>query len=235
MMMEILERSWDTEVFNEADPRAYDEFMLRDEQIIRDLIARSAAPVTVVKALHEAHSLVHLMEAFAPAKAIWMYRSFDDVVNSGLNRWPGLRNRIDKLVEDRSLAEWRGAGMTDETYETVRKHYREGIDSASATGLFWFYRNQLFFDQGLDRDARALLVRYEDLVHDNGRYTRHLADFLGIELTPAMQRVAHVQSVRKHAPPPMQAEIRALCETMQQSLDETHARQIRAQEGSLTT
>ncbi len=226
MMMEILQRSWETEVFDETDPRAFDQHMMRDEAVIRALIDNSAAPVTVLKALHEAHILGRLMATFAPAKAIWMFRSYDDAINSSLRRWPNWRNKIDALVRDRNAADWRGAGMTEETHRIVRQHYRPDIDDASATALFWYYRNQLLFDQGLDRDGRVLLVRYEDLVSDSGPYARRLTDALGIGLTPSMRRVAHTESLRKHAPPQIDSDIRALCERMLRALEEAHRRQI---------
>jgi hypothetical protein len=226
MMMEILERSWETDVFNEADPRAFDDYILRDEAIIHELVEKSAAPVAVVKALHEAHDLHHLMEAFAPAKAIWMFRSYDDAVNSFLHRWPGWRNKIDALVHDRNAADWRGSGMTDATHQIVRQHYRPDMNDASATALFWFYRNRLLFDQGLERDPRMLLVRYEDLVSNSSSYAKRLTDAVGIELTPAMRRVAHTESVRKHASPQLDAGVRDLCELMLQELEQVHRRQI---------
>ncbi len=195
MMMNILERSWETDVFNEWDPRAYDENMLRDEAIIHELARKSPAPVTVIKVLHEAHDLRRLMEYFAPAKAIWMFRSYDDVINSSLHHWPGFRNKIDALVQDRKSADWRGSGMTDETHRIVREHYRPDMNDASAIALFWFYRNQLLFDQALDRDERVPLVRYEQLVSDNGKYAERLTNSLGIELAAAVRRVAHAESI----------------------------------------
>lgn len=229
MMMDILERSWETDVFNESDSRAFDDYMMRYEAVIRQLVMRSAAPVTVIKALHEAHHLRHLLDAFAPAKALWIFRSYDDAVNSALRRWPGQRNgrrnQIDAIVRDRNSAEWRGLGMTKETHEIVCKHYRLGMDDASAAALFWFFRNQLFFDQELDRDARALLVRYEGLVTDDGEYARWLSDFLGIRFTIAMRRVAHSESMGRHAAPQLDSGIRDLCERMRQSLEDAHLSQ----------
>jgi Sulfotransferase domain len=229
MMMEILERNWETDVFNEADSRAFDDYIMRDEATIKDLVNRSAAPIVVVKALHEAHDLLHLMDAFAPTKAIWMFRSYPDVVNSSLHHWPprgdGCRNKIDAIVRDRAAGEWRGLGMTDETHRMLCEHYRPGLDDASAEGLFWVYRNQLFFDQRLDRDPRVLLVSYEDLVNDDGDYGASLCAFLGLSFTRAMRRIPFGESARKRQPPPMDAGIRALCDRMQHLLEQTHANQ----------
>jgi hypothetical protein len=228
MMMEILERSWKTAVFNESDGRAFDNYLMREKAVIRGLVDQSAAPVVVIKALHEAHDLRNLLEAFAPAKAIWMFRSFYDVVNSSLRRWPGRgdgrRNKIDAIVQDRGLADWRGLGMTDETHRVVCQHYSPNIDDASAEALFWVYRNQLFFDQAFDADPRVLLVSYERLVSDDASYAAVVRRFLEIDFTRAMQRVAHLESVRKHPAPCLDPDIEALCKQMQARLEDVHAR-----------
>ena len=227
MMMEILERSWETEVFNEFDSRAFDDYVMRNESVMHGLIDRSAAPIVVIKALHEAHDLQQLLAAFAPAKAIWMFRSFYDVINSSLHRWPGrgdgCRNKIDAIVRDRNSADWRGCGMTDETHRMVCEHYRPNIDDASAEALFWLYRNQLFFDQALDGDPRVRLASYERIVADDGSYGASLARFLGLDFTRSMQRVPHGESVHKHAPPEVEPEVEALCRQMQAALESAHA------------
>jgi Sulfotransferase domain len=231
MMMNIVERSWESDIYHESDPRAFDRYLLRDRAVIHELVLKSLAPVVVIKSLHEGHDLRGLLDVFAPARAIWMYRSYEDVINSSLHHWPGLRNMIEQVVEDRYAAEWRGQGMTDETHCMLRRYYRPGINDTSAVGLFWFYRNQILFDQNFDSDDRVRLVRYESLVSDTDNYAKGLTDFIGIDFTPAMKRLAHSKSVRKHAAPQLDAGVRELCEHMWGALEGAHAGRLARQEG----
>lgn len=220
MLIDILDASMQTDVFAEADKRAFDHFMMRDLSVIQGLVSATRAPVVVVKALHEAHSLTALMQRFAPARAYWMVRNYEDMVNSNQKRFPqgGRRNMIDKLVKDRNSAEWRGRGMTDETLRIVREHYRENMSDPSATALFWYYRNQLFFDQGFDRNDRVLAIQYEDLVTNPAKIVGEIAQFAGIQCSARMVSIPHAESVRKNAPPDISPDVRALCQAMQDRL-----------------
>lgn len=218
MLMLILDASLETDVFHENDNRAFDDYIMREPEIIRSLIERSNAPVVVVKALHEAHRLTGFLDDFAPAKGLWMIRYFEDSVNSSLKRWPKTRNKLEILLEDRDGADWRGSGMTDETHRIVKEHYRPGMNNASASALFWYYRNQLFFDQELDRDPRVLAIEYEELVRAPDIAVERIASFIGIGASERMKRISHSESVRKNPPPDIAPHVKALCEAMQKRL-----------------
>jgi hypothetical protein len=218
MVMDILERSPDTKVFHETDRRAFVEFELREDPILRRL-ARSAARCVIFKALCDAHRLTGLMEQFQSSSAIWVYRHFDDVVASHLVSWPKGRNQIDKLVEDRSAAVWRGRAMTDATWELVKRHYHPDMNLASAQAVFWYYRNQLFFDQKIDGNGRVYLMKYEDIASRPRAEVEQLAHFLGIRTTAAMAAYVSPGAARRKPPQPVDPPIRMLCEEMMNRLD----------------
>lgn len=243
MVMDVLERSWQTEVFHEFDPRAFDTYMMRPPAVIRGLIDASPAPWVVVKALHEGHDLAGLLDRYRPARAIWMFRGFDDMINSNMANWPGGRNQIEDIVaardpaqdsaqgraRDLDRADWRGRGMTEATLATVRAHYRPAMNDASALGLFWFYRNQLFFDQGFEADRRVLLLRYESLVGEPARQVDGLARFLDLRPTEPMRRLIVPGSVAKRPPPDIDPDVRRLCQEMLARLDAAQGDPPRAQ------
>jgi len=119
MLMDVLEANLETEVFHESDSRAFDDYELRPVEVLRGLVSDSKARVVILKALLDGDRILDLLQEFAPAKALWMVRSFYDCVNSNLRQWPRGRNMIDELVKGRDKADWRGRGMTDETYSVV--------------------------------------------------------------------------------------------------------------------
>ncbi len=191
MVMEIYERSLRTQVFHEADSRAFDDYQQRDQATLERLVRNSPASVVVIKALLEAHRIRQLLDNFAPAKAVWMYRHFDDTIKSMLTRWPGDRNFLDRIVKNRSSGEWRALGMTDETYAIVRRCYSRTMSDAAAQALYYYYRHQLFYDQGLDRDPRVLLMSYEDLTSSAIENVKAIAEFSNLPFKAAMQRHVH--------------------------------------------
>jgi hypothetical protein len=218
MMMETLEWHPRTDVYRESDPRAFKHFMMLPESAITELIERSPADRVVIKALHEAEKLAGLLDRHAPARAIWMYRDWRDVVNSILARWPNHRNGIDEIVQAIDTVKWRGRGTTDTTRTILKEVYRPDIDDASANALFWYLRNQLFFDQGFDDDDRVALINYDRLLERPEPQLRALCTMLEIELVPRMTRVCDVRQVRKKPPPSVEPEVASLADEMLERL-----------------
>lgn len=212
----------------ESDPRAYDDFLMRDLSVIRDLVQKSSSQCIVFKALHEAHDLCNLMDLFHPAKVIWVFRHYTDTINSNLARWPGGRNQLDDIMQNNSTGVWRALGMTEHTRSQVSALYRADINDETAQALFWYYRNQLFFDQNLQDDHRAYIISYEPTVTRPDLYITHLSKWLGIEPNSHMIAHLHTGSVRKKRPPEIEPDVAALCDDMMERLNDVWTRQMNA-------
>ena len=214
MLMQALERNAAIDVYHEGDRRAFKNYQMKPETIIRSLMAKSPFPIVAVKALLEGHKVDALLETFSPARAIWMFRHYDDVINSSLKNWPGWRNKIEEVMADREKGDWRGLGMTDATGHLVSSLYRPDLDDASVNGLFWLYRNQLYFDQKFDNDPRVLLMSYEWLVQNVEPACHAVCSFANVGYDSAMGTGVRSSSIRKNAPLPIDPDIRAQCEAM---------------------
>lgn len=219
MMMNALERHPDTYVYKESDPRVFDSFLMRPIYRVRTVVDATIPRYVVVKALHEAHDLYLLLDFFKGSNAIWMYRDYVDVINSNQRRFSSVRNYIDEIVQDPRRGIWRGLGMTDETLKTLRAHYDEDLDDNSAQALFWYYRNQLFFDQKFDSDERVLLIKYEPFVTNSAKYVGFVTDFLGLEPDDDLVERVHASSIRKNTPPEVRPDVAVLCDRMRDRLD----------------
>lgn len=214
MMMETLEWHPDTDVFRESDPRAFKHFMMRPDAIIAGLIRSSPASRVVIKALHETERLSQLMEHYQPARLIWMYRDWRDVVNSILSRWPGQRNGVDQIVAGTGTADWRGRGMSEATRAELQRRYRPDLSDASVNVLFWYFRNQLFFEQTFDTDRRVALISYDRLLENPRPQLRALSEFLQMEYDPRMAQVSDAGRIRKKPPPDVDPQVAALGDRM---------------------
>jgi hypothetical protein len=192
---------------------------MRPRDVIRGLVKASRASHVVFKALCELQELKKMFDDFAPAKGIWIIRNFEDVVNSHIAKWTGMPSEIAKIVKDRNAAGWRGRGMSDATHALVKKLYYPELSIASASALFWYFRNVLFFEQALDRDPRVLLIRYETMVTEPTRQFAALFDFLGLRYTSRVASAVFASSIRKSAPPEIAPRIREVCEGLTAKFD----------------
>lgn len=223
MVMELLDRSFDTDVYHEYDPRAFELYEMRPPEVVQGLIEASGASHVVIKALCEADMVRSLLERFAPARAVWMLRDVDDTVASAVLSFGNFAKRMGRMSQDRQSDGWYGRGMSDETHALLRRHYHPEINEASAAAMMWYYRNVLFFEQGLDRDPRVLPVRYEELVQAPEQECRRICHFLDLPWSPWLVRRVRADSVRRRPPPPIEPSLRALCGALAQRFERVFA------------
>lgn len=219
MVMNVLDRSFETDVFHEIDRRAYDNFALAAPAILKGIRSKRGAPFLIFKCLLESHNLKKLLDQFPNSNAIWVYRNYSDQVNSHMASWSGCRETLIDIVAGRRTEDWRVGGLTGDTFELVKAFTSPDMTAASAVALFWLYRNRLFFDQGLDHCAHVQLARYENLVADPSGAFGSILSRIGITYTPHMTAKIYNSSIGKKPRPDIEPGLVRLCDEMMNSLD----------------
>jgi hypothetical protein len=113
--------------------------------------------------------------------------------------------------------------MTNETWDLVRAHYHSGLSIASANALFWYYRNQLFFDQRLEQEPRVCLIKYDAFATNPQTEVGRLVRFLGITATRAMSGHIRGNSVKRTPVAEIEPPVRRLCDEMLERLEAASA------------
>ena len=220
MIMGAFERNYDTQVFHERDPRAFQQYEMRSIEEISKLIDEIKVKHIFIKALCELQDLPKLLDYFSGSKCIWIYRDFDDVVNSHIVKWTGMPDTIQRIVNDRSdTVAWRGRGMSDDTFELVKKCYQDSNDNATSCALFWYFRNILFFERDLDKDPRVKLVKYEDLVRNPEERFKMLSEFCELEFSVRMNKFISTSSINKSKPSAISIKTREICQDLSNKFD----------------
>ncbi|MCW8874202.1 MAG: sulfotransferase [Gammaproteobacteria bacterium] len=214
MLMDVLERSFVTDVIHERDRRAFERFQMREPAVIRALVEGSRGGHFIIKSLCELQHLTCLMEEFAPARTVWIVRDYNDVVNSMRVSFGNQAKQVKRIAKDRDSDGWQGQGMSDTTHALVKERVHPEITDVSAAALIWYFRNQLFFDQGFDRDPRVLLVRYESLVTQPTLEFQRIFAFLELPYRPWHSRKVVAHSIRKARQPEIEPAVLELCEAM---------------------
>src|SRR5204863_5539031 len=95
------------------------------------------------------------------------YRSVDARVRSAVAKFGDVNRRVlGDIAGGRGLDRWQAQGITDATMGRL-----QSIDWSSATAetgaaAFWYVRNALFFEQGLDQRGDVALCSYDAFVND---------------------------------------------------------------------
>ncbi len=223
MVVRGLERSPEFEVHNENDPAAFVRFRLRPLPEIRALVERSRHAYVLFKPLCDSHRAVELLEELgtpSPGKVLWVYRGFEARVRSSLAKFGDANLRaLRRIAAGHGEGMWQAGGLGEEHLALIRELDPGRMTPASASALFWYLRNSLFFDLGLDRREDVLLVSYDAMVADPERAMRRVTGFLGMPYVPEL--VAHVE--RRASPGRASLEIdpriRARCEELLARLD----------------
>jgi hypothetical protein len=185
----FLDRSWRVLILEEHDRRLVEpgpepeETTWQDYATVMARIRRLPFEVVAAKPLVESASAAALMDAAEPVKAVWMLRRHRGVAQSNVNRF-GVDNPYRDLrpIRSRDAGDWRYKGMTEETWETVNALLNRRLSPLDAAALFWWTRNQLYFDQRLREDDRIRVLRYERACDQPGEVIRSLSCHIGVAL-----------------------------------------------------
>ena len=123
------------------------------------------------------------MGAAGAVKAVWMLRHYRGVARSNVSRF-GMDNPYRDLqpIRSRDALDWRYRGATEETWETVTALLNRRLTPFDAAALFWWTRNQLYFDQRLWEDDRIRILRYERACNQPDEVIRSLSAHIGVAL-----------------------------------------------------
>jgi hypothetical protein len=184
----LLDRSWRVVILEEHDRRLVgdddpEETDWEEDPIVFDRIHRLPFEVVAVKPLVESYRAGDLIRTAGNARGIWMLRHFLDVSRSNLRRF-GVGNAHRDLQPFLSgdTRDWRCRGATKETRDTVVEVVKEGLEPLDAAALFWWTRNQLYFDQHLSDNEQVRVLRYERTRSDPEEVIRALSRYIGISL-----------------------------------------------------
>ncbi len=228
MLGECLERSPQVWHYAESDPDAFDNYILLDNDKIKVLVENHPYKTLVFKPLTDSHRVKDLMTRFGDGVCIWMYRRYEDRANSAVVKF-GAHNLevLTDISNGWNLDVWQAQGLIDEDIELIKSFDFSSMKPEEAATLFWYFRNKLYFNQGLDKDLKVLPVCYEELIQDPQRTMENVCKHLDIPYRPYLIKGIHARSLGKKEAPAIRTEIKTLCNDMYDRLDEVRVSRTR--------
>lgn len=206
---------------------AFSGYYLRSDWIIERLIRRTPAPIVGFGSILDSQFTEDLLSRFEGARALWVYRRYEDVANScarmqwgyhlkDLVRWVA-RGELERLGA-------RGKHISADTVQLFGRLYREDLANEDSACLYWYMRNQLYFDLNLHMDPRVLIVQYEDAVLNKEKAFQRIFGFLGFPFDPEIVDGIFASSVGKHPWLGIDPAIQEVCDALKARLDAHYAR-----------
>ncbi|WP_299413494.1 sulfotransferase [Acaryochloris sp. IP29b_bin.148] len=211
---------------NDPSPIAKNKLRLNSFNEMKATLDKDKAPIIVFKPLVETQNTLEILDFFPEAKALWMYRHYKDVVNSLLKKFSvnvGIRNL--KSIVENNQENWYSEKVPENIRRVVIQHFSEQMSPYDAAALFWFVRNQLFYELQLDSNPRALMCRYEDLVTQPDQVMHCIYEFIGAQYNDKNSWEVHSNSVKKGHLVQLSPVIEQLCDDLLRKLENTYNNQ----------
>lgn len=220
LMLQIFERDLNTKIYGEFSVLSSEDkerhIRLNALPKVKETIDQERAPLIILKPLVETQNAPTLLDYFKDAKVLWMYRHYKDVASSNVSRF-GPQNGVRNLrtIVERDPKNWRSENVPEAMREIVVKHFSEEMSPYDAAALFWYVRNNFFFEFNLDKNPKMIMCKYEDLATDPSTIMKGVYDFLGCTFPgESVITKVHASSVKKGRKLDLKPEIEALCEEM---------------------
>jgi hypothetical protein len=228
LALRIFERDLNTKIYGEFSKLSSDDLQnkirLNPLSSMKEVIDRDKVSLVVLKPLVETQNLLKLLNYFQGSKVLWMYRQYKDVAFSNLACF-GIRTGIKNLrpIVENESRNWRAENISGNTRRIVLNHFSEDMNPYDAAALFWFVRNNLFFELNLDDNPNVIMCRYVDLVTSPLRIMKGIYEFIGNDF-PGEKIITqvHSSSVGKGKSVTLSAPIDLLCMNLLNRLDEVY-------------
>jgi hypothetical protein len=182
LAMRVFYRDFNAKVYNEYSELTSNDInriRLNSLESVKMAIDKVKAPIVVVKALVESQNTPELLNYFEGSKALWICRFYKDVALSNVAKF-GIRRGIKDLrpIVENETNNWRAEKVSESTRETVSKYFSETMSPNDAAALFWFARNSLFFELGLDQNPNVMVCIYDYFARDPGNMLRNIYKYI---------------------------------------------------------
>ncbi|MCC5958850.1 MAG: sulfotransferase domain-containing protein [Rhodobacteraceae bacterium] len=214
MLMFALHLHPETLVFDEhRNSRAFHNYLLRDLEIINDLVNKSKYDFVCFKPICDSHKAIEIMSYFLDAKALWVFRNFRDSALSALKKFKNPTRAIRIVCRGEPGGGWFQDGVSEDMAAKLRLVYREDMSDFDLACLVWWARNQIYIEQQLFLDPRISLANYETLAAAPENELRWVFNRLEIPFDKRCSKLIRPTEIRKMMPySSLSEEVESLCE-----------------------
>jgi hypothetical protein len=223
MVVRMLGRLPQVEVRSENDRRTFRRYQLRPVAEVRQVIAASRSRYVVLKPLcdsHRTHELLAELPVSRPGRAIWVYRHYEGRARSSVAKFGDSNLAVLHELGADGPPRWQLQRLSPESMELLADLDLASMSPASGAALWWYVRNQLYFELGLHQRDDVTLISYDALVADPGATVGRLCAFLELAYQPALLEGLARRPVPGQGPLQLDPLVRRHCDELQARLDD---------------
>jgi hypothetical protein len=201
-----LSKSWDVDLVNEDNPKAFDNWRLKSLDVVGQIVESSRARLVLFKPIVETLRAREFLDSFSSGLVIFVIRNPYDAINSMAHFFGEghVKNWVETDFDRQSNA-------PAELREFIASHCHVDLSVEDASGLYWLLYNSAYSFLDLQADARVTMVQYENLVRKPEETMPRVCDFLNIKWSQSMTDEVFRGSVGKNRKPELSPFIEKQC------------------------
>lgn len=225
-MVKVFQKDFQTKIYEDEHSAITSEdtknfIRFNSFESLSKIFKKVHAKIIITKPLVELQNILSFFKFFPGSKAIWMYRNYKDVAFSNIAHF-GVKNGHNNLrpILSNEQDNWRSQNLPIEIRKVVQEYFNDEMSSYDAAALFWYVRNALFFELGLDKRDDVTICKYEDFVTKPKENIKRLYAFLHVKY-PGDKIVndVHVRALGKGHALNLSEPILNLCENLYQKMN----------------
>lgn len=204
-----LSKAWDTELINEDNPKAFENWRFKDLETVCHAVDSSSAKLVLFKPIVETLRGQEFLGNFSDSSILFVTRNPFDAVNSMVRFFGDGHVKAVKSWVVNDFAQ--NPLVPTELKQFITDHVHEELSREDASGLYWLMYNTAFHFLGLHTDSRAMLLTYEDMVQNPEATMKQVCQFLHLKWSSSMVSEVYGGSLGKNPSPNLSPEIEKAC------------------------
>ena len=224
-LLNVINLSPECLIYTESSKAACKNYRIKSLDAIKFLITKNSEKTVVFETAYDLQCANVFLDLHSLTKVVWLFRNYHDVVNDAVKRFGRVQKGIMLAIAEGRRDKYLNAmreGMKPDTLRIIKRVSNENMSSEDGAALLWYVRNLIYFDFGLHKDGRILLVNYDDLATEPIQYFRRIFDFISCPFYEKYVKDINALYVRKMPLPVIDSEIELLCNEMMERLNEQY-------------
>lgn len=177
--------------FNENNDKAFKNYRLKDRSTIEKILINECADHkkwALFKSLADTFRGKQLLETYEGSKIIFLFRKYDDVINSMFkffkNDFIGDNIRLFKRVisgEFGFYKIYKNGTVNQNARRMILELFHPKLNKESIAALYWLHQNILYFDMKFLNEERVHLCCYESIMNKPVDEMKKLSRFLDVK------------------------------------------------------
>ncbi len=185
MVVSALNKNDDIALYNENNPKAFENWLIKDLDLIKDICIKENHKISLFKPVSEPYRISEFLNLGIESKVIYLYRRPESVSKSALQRFPHWPKSYSKFIKNfldgKDPYSKYNSQIADQIRKWVKTKYTDTLNDASLIVLRWLISNEFYFKCNFKLHPKVFTASYEEITTNPTDCLKRICNFLAID------------------------------------------------------